>query len=125
MKLHQGTGKYVFKRAMEPYLPKDVLYRPKMGFGVPLAAWFRGPLKDRVRDAVLGPSMRDLGWLDLNTIARMVDQHQSGARDHSSALWSLMMFEASLRVLTGNRADAEPEGMTAVVPGAASAGTRD
>lgn len=118
MKLRNGNGKYVFKRALEPYLPADVLYRPKMGFGVPLAAWFRGPLRARVRDAVLGRSMMDLGWFDRNAITHMVEQHQSGARDHSTALWSLMMFEASLRVLTGDRAevDAEP-----AISGAASA----
>jgi hypothetical protein len=44
---------------MEPQLPDDVLYRPKMGFSVPLARWFRGPLKQRVRDAVLGERLAD------------------------------------------------------------------
>jgi asparagine synthase (glutamine-hydrolysing) len=102
MKLRNGNGKYLFKRALEPYLPKDLLYRPKMGFGVPLAAWFRGPLRQRVRDAVLGNTMKQLGWLRLDVIERMVDQHQAGASDHSAALWSLMMFDASLERLVGS-----------------------
>ncbi len=53
-KLRGGEGKWLLKKAMEPYLPNDVLYRPKMGFAVPLARWFRGPLRARVRDALLG-----------------------------------------------------------------------
>ncbi len=103
MKLHGREGKYVFKRALEPYLPKDLLYRPKMGFGVPLASWFRGPLRQQVRDAVLGEAMSDMGYFDLTTIERMVDQHQSGMRDFSAPLWSLMMFESSLQRILGVR----------------------
>ena len=49
LKLKGREGKYVFKKALEPYLPRDVLYRPKMGFAVPLKSWFRGPLRERVR----------------------------------------------------------------------------
>jgi asparagine synthase (glutamine-hydrolysing) len=101
MKLHGREGKYVFKRALEPYLPKDVLYRPKMGFAVPLATWFRGPLRKQVREAVLGDAMRELGYFDLGYAERMIDQHQSGIRDHSSALWALMMFESSFQRIFG------------------------
>ena len=56
-----GEGKYLLKKALEPHLPHDVLYRPKMGFAVPLARWFRGPLRERVRDAVLGERLADTG----------------------------------------------------------------
>lgn len=101
MKLHGREGKYVFKCALKPYLPNDLLYRPKMGFAVPLATWFRGPLRQRVRDAVLGDAMKDLGYFDLDYIERLVDQHQTGIRDHSASLWALMMFESSLQRLLG------------------------
>ena len=74
-----------------------------MGFAVPLTSWFRGPLRERVRDAVLGPSMRELGIFDFATIERMVEQHQSGLRDFSAPLWALMMFESSLQTLRGTR----------------------
>lgn len=103
MKLHGSEGKYVFKRALEPYLPADILYRPKMGFAVPLTSWFRGPLRERMREAVLGPSMRELDIFNIATIERMVDQHQSGVRDFSAPLWSLLMFESSLQRLRGLR----------------------
>jgi asparagine synthase (glutamine-hydrolysing) len=59
LKVRGQEGKYLLKKAMEPHLPHDILYRPKMGFSVPLARWFRGPLKQRVRDAVLGPRLAD------------------------------------------------------------------
>ncbi len=97
LKLHGGEGKYLFKKAMAPQLPDDVLYRPKMGFAVPLARWFRGPLKQRVRDAVLGETLAATGMFDPACLRHLVDAHQSGARDYSTPLWTLVMFEAFLR----------------------------
>jgi asparagine synthase (glutamine-hydrolysing) len=82
---------------MEPMLPRDVLYRQKMGFAVPLSAWFRGPLRQRVRDVVLGERLAGSGMFNPVTLQRLVDQHQSGARDHSASLWTLLMFDAFLR----------------------------
>jgi len=97
LKLHGREGKYLLKKAMEPYLPGDIMYRPKMGFAVPLASWFRGPLRQRLRDAVLGPRMLDSGYFDRRFLATLVDDHQSGVKDHSAALWSLLMFDGFLR----------------------------
>jgi asparagine synthase (glutamine-hydrolysing) len=97
MKLQGREGKYLFKRAMEPYLSTDVLYRPKMGFAVPLASWFRGPLRDRVRQAVMSPVLLDTGIFDDRFLLRMVEEHQSGLRDFSAPLWSVLMFEAFCR----------------------------
>ena len=97
LKLHGQEGKYIFKKALEPYLPRDVLYRPKMGFGVPISNWFRGPLKQRVRDAVLGETLMETGIFDSGFLKKLVDEHQSGMGEHSAALWSLLMFESFLR----------------------------
>lgn len=97
LKVRGQEGKFLFKKAMEPKLPADVLYRPKMGFAVPLARWFRGPLKERVRQAVLGPRLADTGWFERGYLEHLVDAHQSGARDYSAPLWTLLMFEAFLR----------------------------
>ncbi|MGA8784397.1 MAG: asparagine synthase-related protein, partial [Polaromonas sp.] len=96
-KINGQEGKYIFKKSMEPYLPNDVLYRPKMGFAVPLARWFRGPLKQRVRDAVLGDRLASTGWFNPTYLRHLVDAHQSGASDYSAPLWTLLMFEAFLR----------------------------
>jgi asparagine synthase (glutamine-hydrolysing) len=97
LKLHGGEGKYVFKSALEPYVPREILYRPKQGFTVPLAAWFRGPLRERLCEALRGPLQRDSGLFDTRCIDRLIDQHLSGAYDHSAPLWSLLMFDAFLR----------------------------
>jgi asparagine synthase (glutamine-hydrolysing) len=96
-KLKGLEGKYVFKKALEPHLPDDILYRPKMGFAVPLASWFRGPLKQRVRDAVLGQTLAGTGIFNMDFLREMVNQHQSGLRDYSASIWVVLMFEAFLR----------------------------
>lgn len=97
LKIQGQEGKYLFKKAMEPLLPSDVLYRPKMGFAVPLARWFRGPLKQRVRDAVLGERLASTGWFNRPYLEHLVEAHQAGRSDYSAPLWTLMMFEAFLR----------------------------
>ncbi|HZF80238.1 MAG TPA: XrtA/PEP-CTERM system amidotransferase, partial [Rubrivivax sp.] len=96
-KLQGNNGKRVLKKALEPALPHDVLYRPKMGFAVPLARWFRGPLRERVRQALLHGPMLDGGWFNAGCIRQIVEQHESGARDHSTPIWSLLMYDAFLR----------------------------
>jgi asparagine synthase (glutamine-hydrolysing) len=102
LKLRGGNGKHMFKKALEPSLPDDVLYRPKMGFAVPLARWFRGPLRERVRSALLqGPSFEG-GWLEPGVVRQLVEEHESGRRDHSTPLWTLLMFDAFLRHSVGD-----------------------
>ena len=101
LKLQGSNGKAFFKKALEPHLPSEVLYRPKMGFAVPLARWFRGPLRQRVRDSLLGGPMLDSGWFNPATIRRIVEQHESGVRDHSTPIWSLLMYDAFLRCSLG------------------------
>ncbi|MQM29094.1 MAG: asparagine synthetase B [Candidatus Accumulibacter phosphatis] len=97
LKVRGQEGKFLLKKALEPSLPKDILYRPKMGFAVPLARWFRGPLRERVREAVLGSRLAETGWFNQKYLRHLVDAHQSGASDYSSPLWTVLMFEAFLR----------------------------
>ena len=96
-KLKGREGKYLLKKSLEPLLPNDILYRPKMGFAVPLASWFRGPLRQQVRDAVLGSTLLQTGIFNTGFLRELVDQHQSGLRDNSAALWTVLMFEAFQR----------------------------
>ncbi len=96
-KLKGQEGKYILKKALEPYLPKDVLYRPKMGFGVPLAKWFRGPLKSRLRTSLTQGELVESGLFNPAYLEQLVNQHQSGRRDHSTVLWALLMFEATTK----------------------------
>jgi asparagine synthase (glutamine-hydrolysing) len=117
LKLHRGDGKYIFKLALEPFVDSTILYRPKQGFVVPLAEWFRGPLRRRVRDALCGPVLRECGLFDMATIETMLSQHQSGGRDHSAALWLLSMFESFLRHVHAKSATAAETGAASEVGG--------
>lgn len=100
MKLRGGMGKYIFKKAMEPDLPRDVLYRHKMGFAVPMATWLRGPLAPRVRSALLDGAIANTGYFRHDALEELLRQHASGQRDHSAALWNLLMLDAFLRHLS-------------------------
>ncbi len=104
LKLRGGAGKYLLKRALPPYLPAELLHRPKQGFSAPIGAWFRGPLAGRLRAALAGPAMAH--HFDTAFLARLVDQHTAGARDHGAVLWSLLMFESFLRNLADGPAQA-------------------
>ena len=101
LKVRQNEGKWILKKAMEPHLPHNIMYRPKMGFAVPLARWFRGPLRERVRQAVLHGELERTGFFDRTYLKQLVEDHISGRRDYSQPLWSLMMFEAFLRKVDG------------------------
>ena len=96
LKLRSREGKYILKRALESRLPRDVLYRPKQGFAVPLAQWFRGPLQSAVRTALSSGVLRETGWFDGRFISAAFEQHVGGLRDHSRLIWSLLMFERFL-----------------------------
>ena len=118
LKLRGREGKYIFKKALERYLPNEILYRPKMGFAVPLKAWFRGPLRERARKIVTSGDLVDCGIFDVPYLKQLFVQHQSGVSDHSSALWSLMMFEMFLRKVHNKATSTlEPKGDVAMSAG--------
>lgn len=94
--LHRGTGKYGLKKALEPHLPQDVLYRQKMGFAVPLAEWFRGPLRQRLQEKLTSDLMLGSGFFNEFELRKLLTEHQSGMKDNSTALWTLLMFAAFL-----------------------------
>jgi asparagine synthase (glutamine-hydrolysing) len=90
-----GEGKILLKRAFERLVPKEVLYRPKQGFSVPLAAWFRGPLGNNFRTKVVSKTKyASADFLNVDAVERLLSEHQSGRHDHSRALWLVWMFEA-------------------------------
>lgn len=97
LKLSNGEGKYIFKKALQPYLPREILYRDKMGFSVPLATWFRGPLRECLQRRLLGSTLSNCGLFNMAFVQELIERHQSGRCDYSVALWSLLMFESFLR----------------------------
>ena len=96
LKLRGAEGKYLLKKSMDPHLPYGVLYRDKMGFAVPLARWFRGPLRKRLTETLLGPRLQATGIFSSSYLEELVNAHLAGRRDYSAPLWSLLMFEAFL-----------------------------
>jgi asparagine synthase (glutamine-hydrolysing) len=99
MKLKGQQGKAIFKSSLEPHLSNNILYRDKMGFAVPLARWFRGPLKDKLRASLFDGGLSATGMFDNKYLEQLFNQHQSGQRDNSASLWSLLMFNESLKKL--------------------------
>jgi asparagine synthase (glutamine-hydrolysing) len=89
-------------------LPADILYRRKMGFAVPLAVWFRGPLRSRVSSLSNSEALLDSGLFAPAAIRELVKLHQTGVRDYSAALWTLLMFESFMRQSVHERAAPQP-----------------
>jgi len=97
LKIRGSAGKYVLKKALEPHLPAQILYRTKQGFSLPLKTWFEGSLHQRLRDALDGPFLRDIAIFDMTSLKDLVVQNASGMQNHSRILWALVMFDAFLR----------------------------
>jgi asparagine synthase (glutamine-hydrolysing) len=95
LKLHKGNGKYIFKKALQPVLPNEILRRRKWGFSVPLATWFRRDLKDFAYETVF--SAKD-EYLNYTFLEQCWTQHQRGQRDWSSLLWQVLMFKTWQKV---------------------------
>jgi asparagine synthase (glutamine-hydrolysing) len=87
------TGKAIFKQAMEPWLPHDVIYRPKSGFGAPLRRWLRHELRDMVADTLNAATLRRRGLFDPAAVARLREMDRKGAVDGAYTLFALMCFE--------------------------------
>ncbi len=105
LKLAGGEGKLVLKKSMEPMLSHDVLYRPKMGFAVPLVEWFRGPLRAEVVRVLQGDALAGTGYFDARTLSAIADEHLSGRRDRSATIWALLMFERFIASPTRSASD--------------------
>jgi asparagine synthase (glutamine-hydrolysing) len=91
-KLRRGQGKYLLKKSLEGKLSEAILYRQKQGFSVPLTAWFRGPLREAGRQALTTGVLPDSGVFAPQALARLWAEHDSGRRDHSTVIWSLLML---------------------------------
>jgi asparagine synthase (glutamine-hydrolysing) len=93
-KVKGGEPKYLLKKALAGVLPDEVLYRPKMGFGAPMAEWLRGDFGKQAETAVLGSSVLEHGYFDRGHIAKRFRAHQNGRGDHALHLWLLFNLAA-------------------------------
>lgn len=94
LKLRGWTTKYILKRALRNDLPQEVLHRRKQGFGVPLDAWLRGPLRGALQERLEPERLARQGLFEASTVSRLTAEHLGGLRNHRKILWALMMFEA-------------------------------
>jgi asparagine synthase (glutamine-hydrolysing) len=101
LRIRAGQGKWLMKRALEPYLPKEILYRPKMGFVTPVSSWFRKALAAEAAGLATAPMLAESGWFDADAIAKLAADHASGRAEHGRTLWQLLMLERSLARLFG------------------------
>jgi asparagine synthase (glutamine-hydrolysing) len=93
MKLRGAQSKYILKRAFRDVLPRENAHHRKMGFGVPVGEWFRGPLRELLEDALISEQAVKRNYFEPGVVRRFVDDHLNRRSDHSFALWSLLMLE--------------------------------
>ena len=98
VKMAGRESKAIFKSAMEPYLPREVLYRKKMGFGCPVGDWLRGELREMAYDVLLSASASARGIFRRQYAERLLDDHVSGRAQHDTRLWVLLMLELWFRM---------------------------
>jgi asparagine synthase (glutamine-hydrolysing) len=96
LKIRDGVGKWLLRQLLFRHVPRELIERPKMGFGVPIDAWLRGPLKQWAGDLLAPDSLRAQGFLEPAPIARAWGEHQSGRQNNQHFLWNALMFQAWL-----------------------------
>lgn len=100
-RIRGASGKYLMKKALEAYLPQDILYRPKMGFVTPISQWFRGALAGEAAAVAGGSALARTGWFDPVALGRIAADHKAGLADHGRLLWQLVMLDKALGRLFG------------------------
>ena len=112
LKYRDGTGKWIFRRAIEGLVPDAVFRRPKQGFAVPFADWFRGDLRYRL-DALAQPGAPVLEYVDAAAVDRLRREHLAGRRDHAFTIWRVLVLDLWLRERAGEPLRADPAGLVA------------
>jgi asparagine synthase (glutamine-hydrolysing) len=104
MKVRGRTTKYVLRKGLEGFLPKEILHRPKQGFPVPLSRWFRGEFRSWVDEFVLGGRAMGRGLFSVEGVQELAAEHVAGRADHGQRLWSLVNLEVWQRIFMDGEA---------------------
>jgi asparagine synthase (glutamine-hydrolysing) len=94
VKVRHGKGKWLIRRILDKHVPREMIERPKMGFGVPIGQWLAGPLRDWAESLLDARRLASEGLLDPGPIRAKWDEHLRGQRDWQHHLWSVLMFQA-------------------------------
>ncbi len=109
LKLRGWKGKHLVKKALEPHLPPGITGRRKMGFGMPVAEWFRGDLREMAVDLLLDGRCEQRGYFRTASVERLLEEHVSLRRDHGYRLWALLFLELWFREFVDGRAAASSQ----------------
>lgn len=96
MKVHGGQGKWLLRQVLDRYVPRDLIDRPKMGFGVPIEKWMREDLREWCGDMLNADSIRQQGYIDADAVSRMWKEYLNGESSWNYYLWDVLMFQAWL-----------------------------
>jgi asparagine synthase (glutamine-hydrolysing) len=96
MKIRGNEGKWALRQVLYKYVPRDLIERPKAGFGIPIGQWLRGPLRGWAEDLLSVDTLRKQGYFKVESIEKKWQEHLNGRCDHTNALWTILMFQSWL-----------------------------
>jgi asparagine synthase (glutamine-hydrolysing) len=92
-KLRRRSGKYILKKAIEPFLPREILQRPKKGFGIPIAKWLKGRLNPLMHDLLNTKRLKEQGLFEADFVQKLIREHETNVASHHKQLWTLLVFQ--------------------------------
>jgi len=120
MKLRDGKGKWILKSLLSRYLPQSLIERPKMGFGLPVDHWLRGPLRDWAESLLGERRLRDDGFFHVDAVRTRWNEHLSGRGEWQQYVWTVLMFQSWLDARRRDGTQGDGQTVSETLPGAAA-----